>query len=141
MHQVTALAQLTGIAATLIHVITVAAANELIIRLNKRPSGQTEKKKTNFPEKLNGQILHSAFIQSAVQSMLLIHPFTHQWRLVAMQGTNQLVRSNWGLGILLKDTLTGPGWDRTGNPPIARQLLLPPELVLEVGALQPVAPV
>ena len=40
--------------------------------------------------------------------MPLIHPFTHtfthQRRLAAMQGTNQLVRSNWGLGVLLKDT-------------------------------------
>ena len=41
---------------------------------------------------MNGKWL--AFIQSAVQLMLLIHPFTHtlthQWRLAAMQGTNQL---------------------------------------------------
>ena len=55
--------------------------------------------------------------------MLLIHPFTHphthQQRLAAMQGTNQLVGSNWGLGVLLKDTSTRPGWDRTGNPPTA----------------------
>ena len=39
--------------------------------------------------------LYSAFIQSAVQFMPLIHPFTHtfthQRRLAAMQGTNQLV--------------------------------------------------
>ena len=45
-----------------------------------------------------------------------------------MQGTNQLVRSNRGLGVLLRDTSTRPGWDRTGNPPPARRLLLPPEL-------------
>ena len=36
--------------------------------------------------------------------MPLIHPFTHtfthQRRLAAMQGTNQLVRSNLGLGVL-----------------------------------------
>ena len=32
-----------------------------------------------------------------------------------MQGTNQLVRSNWGLGVLLRDTSTRPGWDQTGN--------------------------
>ena len=44
-----------------------------------------------------------------------------------MQGTNQLVRSNWGLGVLLRDTSTRPGWDRTGNPPTARRQLLPPE--------------
>ena len=47
------------------------------------------------------------------------HTFTHQRRLAAKQGTNQLVRSNWGLGVLLKDTLTRPGWDRTGDPPTA----------------------
>ena len=79
--------------------------------------------------------LYSAFIQSTVQCMPLIHPFTHtfthtfthQRRLAAMQGTNQLVRSNWGLGVLLKDTSTRPGWDRTGNPLTARRQLLPPE--------------
>ena len=64
--------------------------------------------------------------------MPLIHPFTHtfthQRRLAAMQGTNQLVRSNWGLGVLLRDTSTHPGWDRTGNPPTARRQFLPPEL-------------
>ena len=81
---------------------------------------------------VNGLHLYSAFIQSAVQFMPLIHPFTHtfthQRRLAAMQGTNQLVRSNWGFGVLLRDTSTCPGWDRTGNPPTARRLLLPPEL-------------
>ena len=41
--------------------------------------------------------------------------------------SNQLVRSNWGLGVLLRDTSTRPGWDRTGDPPTARRLLLPPE--------------
>ena len=41
--------------------------------------------------------------------------------------TNQLVRSNCGLGVLLRDTLTRPGCDRNGDPPTARQLLLPPE--------------
>ena len=82
-------------------------------------------------EKVNGLHLYSTFIQSAVQFMPLIHPhihtFTHQRRLAAMQGTNQLVWSNWGLGILLRDTWTRPGWDRTGNPPTARRQLLPPE--------------
>ena len=70
--------------------------------------------------------LYSAFIQSALQRMPLIHPhtFTHQRQLAAMQGTNQLVRSNWGIGVLLKDTSTRPGWDRTGNPPTARRQLL-----------------
>ena len=41
--------------------------------------------------------------------------------------TNQLVRSNWGLGVLLRDTSTRPVWDQTGNPPTIRQQLLPPE--------------
>ena len=76
---------------------------------------------------VNGLHLYSAFIQSAVQLMPLIHPFTHtfthQQQLAAMQGTNQLIRSNWGLGVLLRDTSTHPGWDRTGNPPTARRLL------------------
>ena len=76
---------------------------------------------------VNGLHLYSAFIQSAVQFMLLIHlfthTFTHQRRLAAMQGTNQLVTRNWGLGVLLRDTSTCPGWDRTGNPPTARQQL------------------
>ena len=80
---------------------------------------------------LNGLHLHSAFIQSAVQFMPLIHPFTHtfthQRRLAAMQGSDQLVRSDRGLGVLLRDTSTRPGWDRTGNPPTARRQLLPPE--------------
>ena len=80
---------------------------------------------------VNGLHLYSAFIQSAVQFKPLIHPFTHtftlQRRLAAMQGTNQLVRSNWGLGVLLRDTSTCPGWDRTGNPPTARRQLSPPE--------------
>ena len=52
------------------------------------------------------------------------HTFTHQRRLAAMQGTNQLVRSNWGLGVLLKDTSIRPRWDRTGNPPNARRQAL-----------------
>ena len=65
---------------------------------------------------VNGLHLYNAFIQSAVQL-----------RLAAMQGTNQLVSRNWGLGVLLRDTLTRPGWDRTGNPLTARRQLLPPE--------------
>ena len=76
---------------------------------------------------VNGLHLYSAFIQSAVQFMPLIHPFTYQQQLAAMQGTNQLIQSNWGLGVLLRDTSTRPGWDRTGNPPTARRQLLPPE--------------
>ena len=76
---------------------------------------------------VNGLHLYSAFIQSALQFLPLIHPFTHtfthQRRLAAMQGTNQLVRSNWGLVVLLRDTSTRPGWDRTGNPPTARRQL------------------
>ena len=64
---------------------------------------------------VNGLHLYSAFIQSALQFMPLIHPFTHQQQLAAMQCTNQLIRSSWGLGVLLKDTSTRPGWDRTGS--------------------------
>ena len=74
---------------------------------------------------VNGLHLYSAFIQNAVQLMLLIH--THSRRFAAMKGTNQLIRSNWGLGVLLRDTSTHPGQDRTGKPPTARQLHLPPE--------------
>ena len=99
--------------------------------------------------KVNGLHLYGAFIQSAVQFMPLIHThththtlthshthtlthshthtLTHQRRLAAMQGTNQLIRSDWGLGVLLRDTSKHPGWDRTGNPPTARRQLLPPE--------------
>ena len=84
-----------------------------------------------FLIRVNGLHLFSAFIQSAVQFMPLIHPFTltftHQRRLAAMQGTNHLVRRNWGFGVLLRDTSTRPGWDRTGKPPTARRQLLPPE--------------
>ena len=65
-------------------------------------------------------IYNSAFIQSAVQFLPLIHPlthtFTHQRRLAAMQGTNQLVRSNWGLGVLLRDTSTRPGVGSNRQP-------------------------
>ena len=75
--------------------------------------------------------IYIAPLSKALQFMPLIHPFTHtfthQRRLAAMQGTNQLVRSNWGLGVLLRDTSARPGWDRTGNPPTARRQLLPPE--------------
>ena len=53
---------------------------------------------------VKGLHLYSTFIQSTVQFMPLIHTFTHQRRFAAMQGTNQLVRSNWGLGVLLRDT-------------------------------------
>ena len=76
---------------------------------------------------VNGLHLYSAFIQSTLQFIALIHPSTHQRRLAAMQGINQLVRSNWGLGVLLRDTSTCPGWDRTSNPPTARGLLLLPD--------------
>ena len=61
----------------------------------------------------NGLDLYSTFIQSTGQ---VTHPFTHQQRLAAKQGTNQLVRSNWGFSTLLRDTSTHPGQDRTGNP-------------------------
>ena len=77
---------------------------------------------------VNGLHLYSAFIQNTIQFMPLIHPFTHtyQRRLAAMQGTNQLFRSHWGLGVLLRDTSTHPEWDRTGNPPTARRQLYRP---------------
>ena len=70
----------------------------------------------------NGLHLYSAFIQSAVQFTPLIHPFTHQGRLAAMQGTNQPVRSNRGLGVLLKDTPSAG----SNRQPSGRQLS-PPE--------------
>ena len=57
-------------------------------------------------------------------------PFTHSHThshtnsdLAAMQGTNQFVRSHWGLGVLLRETSTCPGRDRSGNPPTARRQL------------------
>ena len=85
---------------------------------------------------VNGLHLYSAFIQSASQFLPLIHPFTHERQLAAMQGTNQLVRSNWGLGVLLRDTSTCPGWDRTGNPPTARrQLYLLSHIAPNINAL------
>ena len=69
--------------------------------------------------------IYIAPLSKALYSLCLsfTHTFTHQRQLAAMQGTNQLVRSNWGLGVLLRDTSTRPGWDRTGNPPTARLLL------------------
>ena len=95
---------------------------------------------------VNGLHLYNAFIHHALQFMPPIHTFTHshlhsQWQLAAMQGTNQLIRSIWGLGVLLRDTSTCVGfevgfdlrWDLNrqpsdGNPPTARRQLLPPEL-------------
>ena len=58
---------------------------------------------------------HCAFNQSTP-----IHTFTHthQQRLDAMQSTIQLIRSNWRLGVLFRDTSPRPGWD----PPTARRL-------------------
>ena len=41
------------------------------------------------------------------------HPLTHQLHLAALQGTTQLLRSYWGLGVFLRDTLMHP----TGRPP------------------------
>ena len=78
---------------------------------------------------INGLHLYSAFMQSAVQFMPLIHT------------THSHTNGNWlpckvptsssgtigGLGVLLRDTSTCPGWDRTGDPPTARQQLLTPE--------------
>ena len=101
--------------------------------LNRPPTPQPATLHTKKKKEVNINWLHlySAFIQSAVQFMPLIHPFTHtfthQRRLAAMQGTNQLVRSNWGFGVFFRDTSTRPGRDQTGNPLTARRLLLPPE--------------
>ena len=89
---------------------------------------------------VNGLHLYSTFIQSAVQLMPLIHPFTHspihpfthshihtyththihqRW-LAATQGTNQLVRSNWGLAI---GGCSGTLWQaRGGIEPATLQL-------------------
>ena len=53
--------------------------------------------------------------------------FTHQRRLAAMQGTNQLIRSNWGLGVLLRDTSTRPGWESNRQPSDCQTTALPPE--------------
>ena len=39
-------------------------------------------------------------------------------------------RSNWGFGVLLKDTSTQPGRNWTGYPPTAKWLLLPSEPML-----------
>ena len=90
---------------------------------------------------VNGLHLYSAFIQSALQFLPLIHPFTHtfthQRRLAAMQGTNQLVRSNRGLGVLPRDTSTRPGWDRTGNPPTARRQLYLLSHIAPHNSIQP----
>ena len=51
---------------------------------------------------VNDRHLYRAAIQSAVQLMPLIHPFTHtfthQRRLAAMQGTDQLVQEQSGVG-------------------------------------------
>ena len=80
---------------------------------------------------VNGLHLYSAFIQSALQFMPLIHPFTHtfthQRRLAAMQGTNQLVRSNWGLGVSLRDTSTQPRVGSNRQPSDCQTTALPPE--------------
>ena len=58
---------------------------------------------------------------------------THQQRLAAMQGTSQLIRSNWGLGISL-----GTPWhtqNQTGNPPTARPLLYLLSHIAHIGDL------
>ena len=72
--------------------------------------------------------IYIAPLTKALYNVCLSFTHSHTKRqLAAMQGTNQLVRSNWGLGVLLRDTSTHPGQDRTGNPPTARRQLLPPE--------------
>ena len=45
-----------------------------------------------------------AFIQSTVQLMCLIHPFTQQRLLAGMQSTKQLAGSYWELDCLLRYT-------------------------------------
>ena len=75
---------------------------------------------------INGRDLYSTFIHKRCTIDASHSPIlTHQQCLAAMQGTNQLISGR--LGVLLKDTSTHPGWDRTGNPPTARWLLLPSE--------------
>ena len=63
--------------------------------------------------------------------MLLIlthtHTHSHSPTAIGCYARYQPFRSNWGLGVLLKDTSKHPGWDRTGYPTTARQLLLPPK--------------
>ena len=73
--------------------------------------------------------IYIAPLSKALYNLFLsfTHSHTHSLQLAAMQGTNQLVRSNRGLGVSLRDTSTCPGWDRTGKPPAARRQLLPPE--------------
>ena len=103
----------------------------MIIRSNSTQPGKM------VNGKCNGLHLYRAFIQSALQFMPHSHTFTHQQQLAAMQGTNQLIRSNWGLGLLLRDTSTRPGWNRTGNPLTARRQLLPPEPYRPTPSLYP----
>ena len=70
--------------------------------------------------------IYIAPLSKAVYNLCLsfTHSHTHSH---TMQGTNQLVRGNWGLGVLLWDTSTCPGWDRTGNPSDCHTTALPPE--------------
>ena len=63
---------------------------------------------------INGLHLYSAFIQSDVQFMPLIHPFTHTHTPMASgchaRHQTSSSGSDWGLGVLLRDTFTHPGW-------------------------------
>ena len=61
--------------------------------------------------------------------MPLIHSHTNSnWLPCKVPTSSSGAIGGWGhFGGLLRDTSTHPGWDRTGNPPTARQLLLPPE--------------
>ena len=85
---------------------------------------------------VNGLHLYSAFYPkrfTIYASHSPIHPFSHtngNWLPCKVPTSS---RSNWGLGALLRDTPTHPGGDRTGNPPTARRLLLPPEPYRFVG--------
>ena len=85
---------------------------------------------------VNGLHLYSAFIQSAVQVMPLIHTLTHQRRLAAMQDANQLVRSNWGLGVSLRVTLRHA---QGGIEPAT--LLLPDDSSYLLSHIAPLGPV
>ena len=73
---------------------------------------------------VNGLHLYSTFIQSALQFLPLIHPFTHtfthQRQLAAMQARQEQL----GVRCLAQGTLRhAQGGIETGNPPTARRQL------------------
>ena len=76
--------------------------------------------------------IYIAPLSKALYNFLpLIHPFTHtfthQRRLAAMQGTNQLVRSNWGLGVLAQGHFDTPRVGSNRQPSDCQTTALPPE--------------